>query len=99
MTASVLPPRIHVLAKPTGSTCNLNCAYCFYLQKEQLYPGSRFRMSDEVLESYISQLTESHRSDTVTVAWQGGEPTLMGVWGLIFIGGPSRSRKNTPGRA
>ena len=79
MTNDTIPPRIHVLAKPTGSTCNLNCAYCFYLKKEGLYPASRFRMSDEVLESYISQLIESHRTDTVIVAWQGGEPTLMGV--------------------
>ena len=79
MIEATLPSRIHVLAKPTGSTCNLNCAYCFYLKKEDLYPGSRFRMSDEVLETYISQLIASHRSDTVTVAWQGGEPTLMGV--------------------
>jgi uncharacterized protein len=79
MTNDSLPPRIHVLAKPTGSTCNLNCVYCFYLKKEGLYPGSRFRMSDEVLESYISQLIASHRGDTLTVAWQGGEPTLMGV--------------------
>jgi uncharacterized protein len=79
MTNETIPPRIHVLAKPTGSTCNLNCAYCFYLKKEALYPGSRFRMSDEVLESYISQLIGCHRTDTVTVAWQGGEPTLMGV--------------------
>lgn len=79
MTNDTIPPRIHVLAKPTGSTCNLNCAYCFYLKKEDLYPGSRFRMSDEVLESYITQLIESHRTDAVTVAWQGGEPTLMGV--------------------
>ena len=74
-----IPPRIHVLAKPIGSICNLNCSYCFYLKKELLYPGSRFRMSDEVLESYISQLIESHRADKVTVSWQGGEPTLMGV--------------------
>ena len=73
------PSRIHVLAKPTGSACNLNCSYCFYLKKELLYPGSNFRMSDEVLENYIRQLIESHRSDKVTVAWQGGEPTLMGV--------------------
>lgn len=79
MTNDTIPPRIHVLAKPTGSTCNLNCAYCFYLKKETLYPGSRFRMTDEVLESYISQLIGSHRTDEVTVAWQGGEPTLMGV--------------------
>jgi uncharacterized protein len=79
MTTATLTPRIHVLAKPAGSTCNLNCAYCFYLEKERLYPGSRFRMSDELLESYISQLIESHPSNEVTVAWQGGEPTLMGV--------------------
>ena len=79
MTNENLPPRIHVLAKPTGATCNLNCSYCFFLNKEQLYPGSHFRMSDVVLEQYIRQLIESHRTDKVTVAWQGGEPTLMGL--------------------
>jgi uncharacterized protein len=79
MTNAELPKRIHVLAKPTGSTCNLNCDYCFYLKKESLYPGSRFRMSDEVLEAYLSQLIAAHRTDTVAVAWQGGEPTLMGL--------------------
>ena len=50
MTNENLPPRIHVLAKPTGAACNLNCSYCFFLNKERLYPGSHFRMSDEVLE-------------------------------------------------
>ena len=79
MKPRTIPPRIHVLAKPTGSVCNLNCSYCFYLRKELLYPGSSFRMSDEVLDNYICQLIESHHSDKVTVAWQGGEPTLMGV--------------------
>ena len=79
MPNASIPPRIHVLAKPTGSKCNLDCAYCFYLKKEQLYPDSRFRMSDAVLEAYISQLVESHQSDNVTVAWQGGEPTMMGL--------------------
>jgi uncharacterized protein len=79
MNVNTIPQRIHVLAKPTGSVCNLSCAYCFYLKKEGLYPGSNFRMSDEVLESYISQLIESHQADRVTVAWQGGEPTLMGL--------------------
>ncbi|UJR82477.1 anaerobic sulfatase maturase [Sandaracinus amylolyticus] len=73
------PARIHVLAKPTGAICNLDCAYCFYLDKEKLYPGSDFRMSDELLERHIQQLVESHRGDRVTVAWQGGEPTLMGL--------------------
>ncbi len=67
------------MAKPTGAICNLDCTYCFYLDKEDLYPGSKFRMSDEVLDAYIRQLLEAHRSDRVTVAWQGGEPTLMGL--------------------
>jgi uncharacterized protein len=74
-----VPPRIHVLAKPSGATCNLACSYCFFLDKELLYPSSDFRMSNDVLEAYIRQLIETHRSNQVTVAWQGGEPTLMGV--------------------
>jgi uncharacterized protein len=69
----------HVMAKPSGSDCNLNCAYCFFLKKEGLYPGSDFRMSDEVHEAYIRQLLEGHHVPQVTVAWQGGEPTLMGL--------------------
>jgi uncharacterized protein len=79
MTNPAIPPRIHVLAKPTGAICNLQCSYCFFLNKEQLYPGSHFRMSDEALETYIRQLIEAHRSPRVTVSWQGGEPTLMGI--------------------
>ena len=75
----LLPPRIHVLSKPTGAICNLDCSYCFFLDKEELYPGSKFRMTDELLETYIRQLIESHKTREVTVAWQGGEPTLMGV--------------------
>ena len=74
-----IPLSYHVLAKPTGAICNLDCQYCFFLSKEQLYPGSRFRMTDELLETYIRQLIESHRTPEVTVAWQGGEPTLMGL--------------------
>ena len=74
------PEYFHVLAKPTGPICNLDCEYCFFLSKETLYPGDRFRMSDELLTAYVRQLLESHASaPEVTVAWQGGEPTLMGV--------------------
>src|SRR5512136_1156490 len=69
----------HVMAKPTGARCNLDCAYCFFLKKERLYPGSAFHMSDEVLEAYIRQTIEGHRTPEVTIAWQGGEPTLMGL--------------------
>jgi uncharacterized protein len=73
------PARIHVLAKPTGAICNLGCEYCFFLEKEQFYPGSRFKMSDELLETHIRQLIESHRGNQVTVAWQGGEPMMRGI--------------------
>jgi uncharacterized protein len=73
------PPAFHLLAKPTGPTCNLDCEYCFFLSKEMLYPGDRFRMADEMLEQYVQQLLESHRTPEVTVAWQGGEPTMMGL--------------------
>ena len=69
----------HVMAKPTGARCNLDCAYCFFLKKEALYPDSTFRMSDEVLEAYIRQTIEAHNIPEVTIAWQGGEPTLMGL--------------------
>jgi uncharacterized protein len=73
------PPAFHVMAKPTGARCNLDCAYCFFLKKERLYPESTFRMTDTVMEEYIRQTIEGHRVPEVTIAWQGGEPTLMGL--------------------
>ena len=69
----------HLLAKPTGAVCNLDCKYCFFLSKEMLYPGSRFRMADELLQTYILQLLEAQPIPEVTINWQGGEPTLMGL--------------------
>ena len=71
------PPAFHLLAKPSGATCNIDCTYCFFLSKEALYPNEKSRMSEATLETYIRQLLESHRTQEVTVAWQGGEPTLM----------------------
>ena len=71
------PPGFHLLSKPSGSTCNIDCTYCFFLSKEALYPNEKSRMSEATLEEYIRQLLESHRISEVTVAWQGGEPTLM----------------------
>src|SRR4029078_11966817 len=50
------PPAFHLLAKPTGAVCNLDCSYCFFLSKEMLYPGSRFRMAGELLDAYNRQL-------------------------------------------
>jgi uncharacterized protein len=79
MTMANTLPAFHVMAKPTGSKCNLDCAYCFYLKKERMYPDSSFRMSEKVMEQYIRQTIDGHRIPNVTVAWQGGEPTLMGL--------------------
>lgn len=73
------PPYFHVLAKPSGPICNLDCEYCFFLSKEALYPGDRFRMSEDLLETYIRQVIEAQAAPEVTIAWQGGEPTLMGL--------------------
>jgi uncharacterized protein len=67
------------MAKPTGAICNLDCKYCFFLSKEALYPGSPFRMTDDVMEAYVKQIIESQQAPQVTLAWQGGEPTLMGL--------------------
>jgi uncharacterized protein len=73
------PPAFHILSKPTGAICNLDCTYCFFLSKELRYPGSRFRMADDLLATSLKQLLASHQEQDVTVAWQGGEPTLMGL--------------------
>jgi len=73
-------PAFHVMAKPIGTICNLDCSYCFYLEKEKLYPDkSNFAMPFDVLESYIKQHIEGQKVNQVVFAWQGGEPTLLGV--------------------
>lgn len=72
----------HLMTKPIGPICNLDCTYCYYLHKEELYPkGNRWKMSDDCLESYIRQYIEAQPAGTkeVTFAWQGGEPTLLGI--------------------
>jgi uncharacterized protein len=79
LTSEGTPLSFHLLAKPTGPICNLDCEYCFFLSKEMLYPGDRFRMADEMLETYISELFASQRGPEVNVSWQGGEPTMMGL--------------------
>jgi len=72
--------RFHVMIKPVGCRCNLNCAYCFYLHKADLPGGpGAGRMSDAVLERFIQQYIEGVTADEVVFSWQGGEPTLLGV--------------------
>jgi uncharacterized protein len=72
---------IHIMAKPHGPICNLDCTYCYYLEKENLYgKGARdYRMRDDVLENYIRQYIQAQPTELVSFAWQGGEPTLLGI--------------------
>ncbi|MBN1470898.1 MAG: radical SAM protein, partial [Syntrophaceae bacterium] len=69
-----------VIAKPMGPDCNLKCRYCFYLEKKRLFsPAISCRMSNEVLERFVRQYIESQDFPEIHFAWQGGEPTLLGI--------------------
>jgi len=73
-------PEFQVFVKPNGPKCNLDCQYCYYLDKEQLYPDSKsFRMSGELLEEYIKQHIEATSGPVNHFSWHGGEPTLLGL--------------------
>jgi uncharacterized protein len=70
----------HVMAKPAGPACNLRCDYCFYLAKDALFPPRQpRRMDDATLEAFVRQYIEAQPGPRVVFAWQGGEPTLLGV--------------------
>jgi len=68
------------MAKPIGPICNLACKYCFYLEKQHLFPDNeKYRMTDETLEIFTKNYIETNPAQKITFAWQGGEPTLMGI--------------------
>ena len=72
--------RFHAMVKPSGAQCNLDCAYCFYLHKEDLLQQpKKTRMNEALLEQHIRQYIEAHTGPEVVFSWQGGEPTLMGL--------------------
>lgn len=74
------PQGIHVVAKPIGPLCNLDCEYCFYLEKQALFgPDERYRMSDGVLSAFIANYISAQPTPVVEFVWQGGEPTLLGI--------------------
>ena len=73
------PTAFTTMIKPVGSLCNLDCDYCYYLGKADLYGGRQPKMSDELLERYISQYIEAVQVPTVTFCWHGGEPLLAGI--------------------
>jgi uncharacterized protein len=71
---------IHVVAKPIGPVCNLECEYCFYLEKQALFGSNeQYRMSDDVLSAFIANYVSSQPTPIVEFVWQGGEPTLLGI--------------------
>lgn len=71
------------MSKPIGPRCNIDCSYCYYLEKEKQFPDEKkFRMSDAVLETYVRELIAASVEagmPVATFAWQGGEPTMLGV--------------------
>lgn len=70
----------YMMAKPVGSTCNLACEYCYYLEKKKYFPGNeRHTMSDETLELFIRQYIESSTSQSVLFTWHGGEALLRPI--------------------
>ena len=77
------PKPFNIMSKPIGPRCNIDCSYCYYLEKEKQFPDEKkFRMSDAVLETYVRELiTTSAKAGMpeATFAWQGGEPTMLGV--------------------
>ncbi len=85
--------RYHIMIKPIGAMCNLDCTYCYYLHKKDLlnndsmpqgntstcYTSNNHSMSDATLEALISQYISSNEHDNIVFSWQGGEPTLLGI--------------------
>lgn len=69
-----------VFVKPAGPQCNLECAYCYYVEKDKLYPqGESFCMPDIILEEYIVQHIEASPEPVIRFSWHGGEPTVLGL--------------------
>jgi len=69
-----------VFVKPAGPVCNLACTYCYYLEKERLYPESgQLRMPADLLEKYISQHIAASPEQVIRFSWHGGEPTIPGL--------------------
>lgn len=85
-----------ILIKPVGSFCNLQCDYCFYLEKHRLYegPSSKHRMSDATVEKLVKDMFAC--SDAPTFIWHGGEPTLMGL--EFFVKATAMQRYYAEGR-
>lgn len=72
-------PAFGTMVKPIGSVCNLDCNYCYYRDKADIYNGSMPKMSDELLETYIRQYIEGASQQNISFCWHGGEPLMAGL--------------------
>lgn len=88
---------MHVLAKPVGPICDIECDYCFYLEKRALFDAhEHYRMPDEVLAAYVKQYVEDQPTAVVEFTWHGGEPTLLGIdffQRVVDLQAPYRTQK------
>jgi uncharacterized protein len=78
-------PAFATMIKPVGAMCNLDCCYCYYRDKAEIYASPRTIMSDEVLQQYIEQYLSDVQLPTVTFCWHGGEPFLSARWRINYI--------------
>lgn len=72
------PVAFNIMLKPAGSLCNLDCHYCYYLDKSEIYGGREPRMSMEMLETVVKAYIEANDVPEVTFNWHGGEPLVLG---------------------
>ena len=71
---------LYLMAKPIGAVCNLNCSYCYYLEKELLYENRKsYQMSDQLLERFVKEYIEAQPTPNVSFTWHGGESLLRDV--------------------
>jgi len=88
---------LYVMAKPVGALCNLDCSYCYYLEKEELYRERKTnRMTEDLLEKFTDEYIHSQTTPEVLFTWHGGETLLRGIdfyKKAIFTGDGRRSRK------
>ena len=72
-------PAFGTMVKPIGSACNLDCHYCYYRDKSEIYSNNMPRMSEEMLETYIRQYIQGASQQNISFCWHGGEPLMAGL--------------------
>ena len=73
------PAAFNIMLKPAGSLCNLDCNYCYYLDKADIYGGREPRMTEEMLEEVVREYIAANDVPEVTFNWHGGEPLVLGI--------------------